>query len=137
MRVFVLPRANQEQQWYAAIVLRTRLPVDNHARQAIGDIHSGLLDQRLGESMFHDFGEQPFLRPEVAIDHRGGHAGIFGDLANSGLLVALEGETSRGRFEDADRVAAESRRLLRGVCSGGGMAQSPACMRRINRGSTS
>ena len=45
-------------------------------------------------------GEEPLLGAEVTVDQRGGHAGVRGDLADPGALVALGGEAAGGRLED-------------------------------------
>ena len=45
-------------------------------------------------------GEEPLLGAEVAVDQRGGHPGVGGDLADPGALVALGGEAAGGRLED-------------------------------------
>ena len=45
-------------------------------------------------------GEEPLLGAEVAVDERGGHAGVRGDLADPRAFVALGGEAVCGRLED-------------------------------------
>ena len=52
------------------------------------------------EGALDHLGEELLLGAEVAVDQRGGHPGVGGDLAGPGALVAVGGEAAGGRLED-------------------------------------
>ena len=52
------------------------------------------------EGATDDLGKELLLGAEVAVDQRGGHPSVVGNLAGAGTLVTLGGEAARGRLED-------------------------------------
>ena len=52
------------------------------------------------EGVLDHLGEELLLGAEVAVDQRGGHPGVGGDLAGPGALVPLGGKAAGGRLED-------------------------------------
>ena len=78
----------------------TLLPVHHDPGEVVGQVAPLALEQMPDvEGALDHLGEELLLGAEVAVDQRGGHPGVGGDLADPGMLVALGGEAAGGRLE--------------------------------------